>query len=61
MGTQDLKPDGIYPIRAWVWIKILTHGYTNGQKVMPIEYTGVGMVLSPEPANPWAYVYPVCI
>jgi hypothetical protein len=31
--------------RVWVWAKIYTHGYGYGQNYVPIDYTGMGMVL----------------
>jgi hypothetical protein len=53
---------GFYLIRTWAWIKILTHGHANGQKAMSIGYAVCGRgIVSLEPANPWSYVYPLCI
>ena len=34
-GNWYPKPDGFLPIRACLWIKILTHGHANRQKAMP--------------------------
>jgi hypothetical protein len=30
---------------VWVWVKFYTHGYGYRQKFVPIDYTGMGMVL----------------
>jgi hypothetical protein len=31
--------------RVWVWVMFYTRGYGYGWKFVPIDYTGMGMVL----------------
>jgi hypothetical protein len=34
-----------YPIRAWAWVNIYTHGFVNGKKLIHIGFVGTGTIL----------------
>jgi hypothetical protein len=49
---------GFYPIRAWAWVNIHTHGFANGKKLMPIGFAGTGVFLKYPYPQTHGFFYP---
>ena len=43
MGTRN--PMGFYSIRVQVLVTFLTRGFTNGHKILPVGFMGMGLFL----------------